>query len=74
MRHSRSFVAFVEAAIDQSPFCACGARMTPVDHDGSIWLECTTHDEVPRGLGARISALFFGHDRQLLVVGEEQLA
>jgi hypothetical protein len=71
MRHSRSLVTFIETAIDRSPFCACGATMTPVEHDGELWLECTTHDEVARGLGARISALFIGHDRRLLLAREE---
>lgn len=73
MRHSRSFVSFIDTAIDRHPFCDCGAPMTPVDHDGDIWLECTRHDEVPRGIVARITALF-GHDRELLLAREEGAA
>jgi len=73
MTHSRSYVTFIENAIDRNPFCACGSPMTPVEHDGALWLECATHDEVRRGLVARVSALF-GHDRQLLLAREEYAA
>ena len=70
MRHSQSLVTAIDAALDRNPFCACGATMTPVEHDGALWLECATHDEIRHGLVARISALF-GHDRQLLLAREE---
>jgi hypothetical protein len=70
MRHSRSFISYIETAIDRNPFCACGAGMTAVEHDGAVWLECTRHDEERRGLAARIWWLF-GHDRQLLLAADE---
>jgi hypothetical protein len=73
MRHSRSFVTLIEAEIDANPFCACGARMKPVDHDGDIWLECATHDEVRSGFLARIRSLI-GHDRKLVQAGEDLAA
>jgi hypothetical protein len=73
MRHSHSLVTLIETAIDRNPFCACGAPMTPVEHDGELWLECTTHDEARTGLVARISALF-SHDRRLLLAREELVA
>jgi hypothetical protein len=70
MRHSTSLVGFIESAIDRTPFCACGAGMTAVEHDGALWLECVRHDEERRGLVARIWSLF-GHDRQLLLAADE---
>ena len=51
MHHTSSLVDYIESAIDRSPFCACGAGMTAVEHDGSLWLECVRHDEDRRGSG-----------------------
>ena len=70
MRHSQSLVDFIEISIDQTPFCACGAGMTVVEHDGALWLECSRHDDDRRGIAARIWSLF-GHDRRLLLAAEE---
>jgi len=70
MRHSSSLVDYIETAIDRTPFCACGAGMTAVEHDGSLWLECVRHDEDRRGVVARLWSLF-GHDRRLLLVADE---
>jgi hypothetical protein len=70
MRHSQSLIGFIESAIDQDPFCACGAGMTVVEHDGALWLECVRHDDRPHGLASRIWSLF-GHDRRLLLAAEE---
>ena len=73
MRDSRSIVDYIESAIDRHPFCACGAGMAPVEHDGALYLECRTHDEEKRGVIARISAVF-GHDRRLLMAAEDMAA
>lgn len=70
MHHSQSLVGYIESAIDQTPFCACGAGMTVVEHDGALWLECIRHDEARRGVVARLWSLF-GHDRRLLLAAEE---
>jgi hypothetical protein len=70
MRHSTSLICFIETAIDRTPFCACGAGMTAVEHDGALWLECVRHDEERHGLVARIWSVF-GHDRQLLLAADE---
>ena len=70
MHHSQSLVGVIETAIDQNPYCACGAGMTVVEHDGALWLECVRHDEERRGLASRIWSLF-GHDRRLLLAAEE---
>ena len=70
MRHSTSLVDFIESSIDRTPFCACGAGMTAVEHDGSLWLECVRHDEEHRGFAARLWSLV-GHDRQLLLAADE---
>ena len=71
MRHSTSLVDYIESAIDRTPFCACGAGMTAVEHDGSLWLECVRHDEENRGIVAQARGPCVGHDRQLLLVAEE---
>lgn len=73
MRHDRSLVVFIESALDRTPFCACGAPMVPADHAGALYLECTTHDEQPRGFFARLLSLV-GHDRHLLLAAEEMAA
>ena len=70
MRHSISLVDYIDSAIDRTPFCACGAGMTAVEHDGSLWLECIRHDEVHRGMIARLWSIV-GHDRRLLLAAEE---
>ena len=70
MRHSHSLVGFIESAIDDTPFCSCGAGMTVVEHDGAMWLECSRHDESASGIVARIWSLF-GHDRRLLLAADE---
>ena len=70
MRHSHSLVDYIESAIDNTPFCACGAGMTVVEHDGALWLECIHHDEETRGFVARMWSLF-GHDRSLLLAADE---
>jgi hypothetical protein len=70
MPHSTSLVDYIERAIDRTPFCACGAGMTAVEHDGSLWLECVRHDDEARGLFARLLSLV-GHDRRLLLVADE---
>ena len=70
MRHSTSLVDYIESAIDRTPFCLCGAGMTVVEHDGSLWLECVRHDDEPRGIVARLLSLV-GHDRRLLLVADE---
>jgi hypothetical protein len=70
MLHSGSLVDYIETSIDRTPFCACGAGMTAVEHDGALWLECVRHDEDRRGVVARLWALF-GHDRQLLLAADE---
>jgi hypothetical protein len=70
MRHSHSLIGFIEDAIDQDPFCACGAGMTVVEHDGAMWIECVRHDDETRGLVSRIWSLF-GHDRRLLLAADE---
>jgi hypothetical protein len=73
MRHSRSLIGYIETAVDRNPFCACGASMIPVEHDGALYLECSRHDEEKHGVVARIWSLF-GHDRQLLLAPEELAA
>jgi hypothetical protein len=70
MQHTSSLVDYIERAIDRTPFCACGAGMTAVEHDGSVWLECVRHDEDRRGIIARVWSLF-GHDRRLLLAADE---
>jgi hypothetical protein len=73
MPHSSSLVGYIESAVDRNPFCACGASMIPVEHDGALYLECVRHDEEKRGFAARVWALF-GHDRQLLLAADELAA
>lgn len=73
MRHSRSLIGYIESAADRKPFCACGASMIPVEHDGALYLECARHDEERKGLGSKLWA-FFGHDRELLLAPEELAA
>ena len=70
MRHSISVVDYINSAIDRTPFCACGAGMTAVEHDGSLWLECVRHDEDRRGVVARLWSLL-GLDRELLLAADE---
>ena len=70
MRHTSSLVDYIETSIDRNPFCACGAGMTAVEHDGSLWLECSRHDDDRRGVIARLWSLF-GHDRTLLFAADE---
>jgi hypothetical protein len=73
MRHSASLVTYIESVVDRTPVCACGAPMVPADHDGALYLECSTHDQEKRGFTARLWSLF-GHDRQLLMAREELAA
>jgi hypothetical protein len=73
MRPSRSVIGYIESSMDSNPFCACGAQMIPVEHDGALYLECARHDQDDRGLVARIWSLF-GHDRKLLLAPEELAA
>ena len=72
MSTSTSLVSYIESAVDRTPYCACGATMVPVDHDGALYLECARHDEAKHGFLARMWSLI-GHDRQLLM-GAEDLA
>ncbi len=67
---TRTFiVSLVEDAARSTPFCACGAPMVAVEHDGDLWLECAEPD---RRDGDRLSRLLGGrwlaaHDRRLLL-------
>jgi hypothetical protein len=73
MRHSTSLVTLIERAEAETPTCACGGAMLPVERDGALWLECAELSATDRGLAARLRAAF-GHDRVLLLDAEELAA
>ena len=58
----------IERALDINPFCpVCDAPTVIRDHDGRLWLECsTTPAHAPTGLLARLSAAVAPHPRQLV--------
>lgn len=54
------------------PLCAsCAAPAIPAEHDGAIWLECSTLGEHRSPLRRLAS---WGHTRKLLVAADEMAA
>jgi len=64
----------IEHAEQETPFCACGDLMVPIDTDGQIWLECRTIQSQEGGAVALLMSLFARHDRQLIVDCFDQAA
>ena len=63
----------VNDAERQTPRCACGDRMIPVDRDGSLWLECASRRTFDDDLLGRLRAVAWslGHDRRLILHADE---
>jgi hypothetical protein len=59
----------IERSIDADPTCSvCGAPTDVRDHDGRLWLECSSAStEPPSGLLARLEAAILLHPRRLIV-------
>jgi hypothetical protein len=59
----------IERSIDADPTCSvCGAPTDVSDHDGRLWLECSSAStEPPSGLLARLEAAILPHPRRLIV-------
>jgi hypothetical protein len=66
----------IEQAMSTDPFCpVCDAPTEIRDHDGRLWLECSTAAAVaPAGLRARLGASFTSHPRRLVLDLHEDLA
>jgi len=66
----------VHDAQRHDPSCACGAHMIPVDHDGGLWLECSTlrarGDEPVSLVRSLVDRL--RHERRVILDREELLA
>ena len=64
-----SILNLIEDAERASPFCACGARMIPVERGGALWLECAGRQEPRAVLLARLVSLdwLVGHDRHIIL-------
>jgi ribosomal protein L37AE/L43A len=58
----------IERALEANPFCpVCRAPTVIRDHDGRLWLECsTTPDHAPTGVLAQIGAAVAPHPRRLV--------
>jgi hypothetical protein len=66
----------IEQAMMAEPTCpVCGAPTDVRDHDGRLWLECSSvATEAPSGLIARLGAALLPHPRRLIVDLREGLA
>jgi ssDNA-binding Zn-finger/Zn-ribbon topoisomerase 1 len=66
----------IERTLDADPFCpVCGAPTDVRDHDGRLWIECSTAPTEERnGLIARLEVALLGHPRRLIVDLREDLA
>ena len=66
----------IERTLDTDPFCpVCGAPTDVRDHDGRLWLECSSAaTESPSGLIARLEAALLPHPRRLILDLREGLA
>jgi hypothetical protein len=66
----------VREAQRETPTCACGAPMVPVDRDGGLWLECSAPGRPREGLLARLASLDWvaGHRRREILAEEDLLA
>jgi hypothetical protein len=62
-------VDLIERAHDAERYCSCGRHTTVVEHDGQVWLECSSHDQRPASRVARaLAALGAGlHTRRVIV-------
>jgi hypothetical protein len=59
----------IERALDAEPTCpVCGAPTDVRDHDGRLWLECSSaSSDPPNGIVARLGAAILPHPRRLLI-------
>lgn len=67
----------IERALDAEPTCpVCGAPTDVRDHDGRLWLECSSASiDPPNGIVARLGAAILPHPRRLLIdLGEPRAA
>jgi hypothetical protein len=49
MMDNRSAIEAIEIAERATPFCSCGELTAPAGRDGSVWLECISLREEPKG-------------------------
>ena len=66
----------IERTLTTDPICPmCGAPTDVRDHDGRLWLECSSAPAgAPTGLVARLEAALLSHPRRLIVDLREGLA
>ena len=67
----------IERALDAHPTCSvCGAPTDVRDHDGRLWLECSSAaSDPPSGFVARLGAAILAHPRRVVVdLGELRVA
>jgi hypothetical protein len=66
----------IEQAMMTEPTCpVCGAPTDVRDHDGRLWLECSSvPTEAPLGFVARLEAALLPHPRRLIVDLREGIA
>jgi hypothetical protein len=66
----------VEDAERETPNCACGDLMIPVDRDGALWLECISSRQPRASRTRRLLSLewLVPHTRRLVLDAEERLA
>ena len=59
----------IERSLDAEPLCSvCGAPTDVRDHDGRLWLECSSASSgPPSGFIARLEAAILPHPRRLIV-------
>lgn len=69
MSDNRSLVAYIEDALDATPFCgSCGAQTTILADEDRIVLACSAAQEPRRGL-AGLFARLLPHERSVIVSG-----
>ena len=64
----------VDDARRETPRCACGAPMIPVDREDGLWLECPARPRAGAGLLARLASLdWLSRHRRRLILAEDEL-
>ncbi len=66
----------IDEAEHESPSCACGARMIPVEREGALWLECAESQEPRKGRVSRLVSLDWlaRHTRRVILSQTEARA
>lgn len=69
MSHNAGMLDLIERTFDDHPICsACGAQNDIREHDGQLWLECSSVSvDPPTGLIARLGAALMPHPRRLIL-------